>query len=132
MDSKDRAKAEAKAQLASIREMVAELRAAEMSEDGDKVDGALQRIWEDPLSVTVRSGWYTLDEGPAGPEEFQILLCWGGPACRITGGLSDTRADLSTVKLQYQDWGTPWTDYALTDEEREDIGRYCAEFYFGE
>lgn len=97
-------------------------------------DDAEQRIMEDPLSVEVRSGWYT----PTGnhleqqsPEEFRILLSTGGPATRIVGEL-DEHCEPTRARLQAQDWFTQWTDYTGDAISQEDLLTYCRCFYFGE
>lgn len=126
----------ATAWLATIRELVANLQAAyDVSErDGTQYDIATAQtaIHEAPLSVEVRSGWY--QPGAADvqePTEYQILLATGGPATRITGDL-DGYAQPDTARLEYQDWGTPWTPHPLTGEEREDVLTFAQSFYFGE
>lgn len=132
------AKQQAAAQYASICEMIAaanldwdrleELREMMISEDpmtddetdemaeldaiaGDCTDyeEAMQRIYESPLSVEFRSGWSS-DPQDLQAEEFQILLCTGGPAVRIMGELGFD-GEPSRAWLEYQDWGTPWTQY---------------------
>src|SRR4051812_2864989 len=57
--------------------------------ESTSADAARQRIEEDPLSVQVRSGWYNsgANEDERSPEEYEIVLCTGGPACRIIGRL---------------------------------------------
>ena len=174
----ERAKDQAKAQLASIREMVAALyretavtayvkglnkaQIIDLIEDEegmgchndrdeddlreeltDKINDetiepedfefdeeeASKRIQEDALSVEMRSGWCSSAEDME-PEEYTILLCTGGPACRIIGDLD--RGAPSSARLQYQDWFTPWEDYFLDQEEEEDVMRYARQFYFGE
>ena len=70
---------------------------------------AMQRIYESPLSVEFRSGWSS-DPQDLQAEEFQILLCTGGPAVRIMGELGFD-GEPSRAWLEYQDWGTPWTQY---------------------
>lgn len=92
---------------------------------------AREAIQGDALSVQVRSGWYTPGSEDTAPEEFEILLCTGGPACRIVGDL-DGNAQPSRPRIQYQDWGTPWTEYFPTSEERDALETYCQQFYFGE
>lgn len=94
-------------------------------------DDARQRIEEDPLSIQVRSGWYTpgsLSENLV-PEEFEILLSTGGPAVRIIGDL-DANGEPERARLQAQDWFTPWTDYL--DVDQETLLTYCRCFLFGE
>ena len=90
---------------------------------------ALERIYEDPLSVQVQSGWHNPGE-KSQLEEFEILLCTGGPAVRIMGDLNEHNEPCRAY-MQYQDWGTPWTDYY-----EEGCGDVCLEyaqvFYFGE
>src|SRR3989304_3914771 len=110
----DRAESQAKAQLESIREMVAALEADEQIEGQD----AREAIEEDPLSVEVRSDWHE-PGGDSDPGEYCILLCTGGPAVRIIGRL-DTHSEPPSARLQYQDWGTPWIELILPHDEYED------------
>ncbi|MBA7480216.1 hypothetical protein ES707_15665 [subsurface metagenome] len=92
-------------------------------------DEARQAIEEDPLSVQVRSGWASCPEEMEA-EEFEILLCTGGPACRITGGLDRNEPD--SAQIEYQDWFTPWEEYLdTTHEERQALLTYARQFYFG-
>ena len=93
-------------------------------------DDAQTRIDEDPLSVEVREGWHTPGNSE-GPDEFMILLCTGGPACRLLGNLSEYH-EPESVKVQYQDWFTPWEEYPIDSEIEEKILTYCRQFYFGE
>ncbi len=96
----------------AIAEMVAGLDATD--EDGEPDDNARevaqQKISEDPLSIQVRSGWYSPGEPDQVPEEFEILLGTGGPAVRIVGDL-DMHGEPMRARLETQDWGTPWTEY---------------------
>jgi len=97
-------------------------------EDADAIE---ERIHGEPLSLQVRSGWYNPGE-TAEAEEFSLLLSTGGPALRITGAL-DRGSLYGVPRLQWQDWGTPWTDYHTTTEEEDDaLSAYVACFYFGE
>lgn len=73
------------------------------------VNAAEESISEDPLSVETRSGWHAPGE-EAEDEEFCILLCTGGPAVRIVGDLG-RYGEAHSARLEYQDWGTPWTEY---------------------
>ena len=130
VEKDDRAKQQAKTQLASIVEMVEALRAAQDAEDQDAEDEARQAIQEDPLSVQVRGGWHSPSEASE-DEEFEILLCTGGPACRIVGELGQWN-EPETAQLEYQDWLTPWEEYPLSPEEEEVVLKYCRCFYFGE
>jgi len=93
-------------------------------------DEARDTIQEDPLSILVRSDWYTLGEDKPEPAEFEILLCTGGPAVRIIGDLD--RGSPSRPRIQYQDWGTPWTEYFADSEQQEAMQTYCEQFYFGD
>lgn len=133
------AMSQARAQYDSIKEMVEALQLAEQDEDdtrGCRADEARQRIHEDALSVEVRSGWYSPmgDGNPSKPEEYQILLCTGGPAVRIVGELNDYCEPVKAV-LECQDWFTPWTPVRgiLPDPNWEEVLlTYARCFYFGE
>lgn len=147
------AEQQAKAQAESVAEMVARLDHAQncdcdyeqFVEDNELCDAdvkfeseeefdeyhaeykAEQRIQDDALEVSVRSGWESSkDEFEA--EDFIILLCTGGPAVRIRGELSDGQPDRAW--LEYQDWGTPWTRFF--DVEQDALLAYAQCFYFGE
>ena len=90
-------------------------------------DDARQRISEDPLSVEVRSDWTTPGE-ELEAAEFCILLCTGGPAVRIVGELN--RGEPCRAWLEYQDWGTPWTQWFGASSDT--LCQYAAHFFFGE
>jgi len=92
-------------------------------------DEAQQRIQEDPLSVQIRSGWYSVGEKPE-PVEFEILLCTGGPAVRIRGELGQYN-EPDRAWIEYQDWFTPWTEF-FADQDTDALLTYCQQFYFGE
>lgn len=124
--------------IATLREAVVENIADETIEPDDfsfdfEEDAARETIQQDPLSVQVRAGWYTPGDrqrDDASAEEFEILLCTGGPAVRIVGELD--RGEPSRPRIQYQDWGTPWTEYFPTSEQRDALQTYCEQFYYGD
>ena len=100
-------------------------------------DDARQRIHDDPLSVEVRADWHNVGENPE-PSEFCILLCTGGPAVRIVGDLDENK-EPSRARIEYQDWGTPWTelvdmssDATTGADARDALLTYCRAFYFGD
>jgi hypothetical protein len=125
--TQDHAKDQAKLKLEHITEMV---RALERADSDGAREEAEQTIHEDPLSVEVRSPWYTPGSEPGEPEEFMILLCTGGPACRIIGKL-DQHGEPETARIEYQDWGIPWTEYRLNRDKEKTVLTYCRQFYFG-
>ena len=125
VEKDERAKNQARTQFDSIKEMIQTLE----NEDSER-DEARIAIEEDPLSIQIRSGWRSIGE-KLEPEEFEILLCTGGPAVRIIGEL-DEHGQPYSPKLQYQDWFTQWEDYPLESEEEEILSSYCNVFYFGE
>jgi hypothetical protein len=102
------------------------------SEEFADPDALRGRLQEGPLSVLVRSDWYTPGMLPdhAAPAEFEILLSTGGPALRIRGDVSE-HGEGERPSLQYQDWGTPWTDYLLSDTEERALTQYVRLFYLG-
>ena len=80
--------------------------------------------------LSVRSGWTAL-----GSEfeavEFRIDLAGGGPAVRIIGTL-DAYNEPCDIRLEYQDWGTPWQEFRLmNDIERNAADWFCRQFYWG-
>lgn len=106
----------------------------EMYHDEDAAHAAIE---EHPLSVQVRSGWVdvgTLVTGGMDSAEYEILLCTGGPAVRIRGTLGNHGEPVG-ARLEYQDWGTPWTEYRnLYHEPAFDVMlvTYAQQFYFGD
>jgi hypothetical protein len=99
-------------------------------------DDAQEAIQEAPLSVEVRSGWYS-PGAESEAVEYQILLSYGGPSLRITGQLG-AHGEAGTAHMEYQDWGTPWTRYhpplhsELFDSHNADVLTFAQQFYFGE
>ena len=125
----DRARDQARAQLDGIMELVAQARDAIETGNEDSIESALDDIHLTPLSREVRSGW-TAPGYPLEALEYCILLCTGGPAVRILGTLNQY-AEPTLATLEYQDWGTPWTEYVLTPAETDGIMEYARAFYFG-
>lgn len=120
--------------LASVVEMIDDLNHAEAVGDSDTIDACRSRIDESPLSVTVRGGWHVPGDAEAAkPEEYEILLSTGGPALRLYGQLDEYMQPDDWPRLQWQDWGTPWTNCeGITGEEREALVAFARCFYFGE
>lgn len=136
MTENNHAIANARAWAASILEAMTAYQALESGEaesvtyEGDTFEDAddlRQRIEEMPLSVQVRDGWRSPGAESDGPEEFEILLSTGGPALRIYGEIGGHHS------LQWQDWGTPWTDYRdTTDDQDQAIAAFVGLFWFGD
>lgn len=95
-----------------------------------KAEAIIEEMQEWPLEVSVRSDWHAPGTESTA-SEFLILLSTGGPALRIIGDLN-SYSEPENPKLQWQDWGTPWTDLPMTDEETEAVQTFCQQFYFGE
>lgn len=94
-----------------------ELRELEEAAGGYEDQEDVQRaIGEDPLSVQVRSGWHDPGDTFAGDEEFQILLCTGGPAVRIVGELNPYN-EADRAWIEYQDWFTGWEQWTGADSD---------------
>ena len=118
----------ARGQLESIKELYRNYKQAESDEDYTREDEIREQAQDEALSVEFRSGW-TSNPEEMKPEEFKILLCWGGPALRIIGELDEYSP--VNPKLQHQDWGTPWTDFEITEDQQEALNWFCNCFYFG-
>ena len=96
--------------------------------DFESQDQLRESILNSALSVEFRSGWETFKEDFE-PKEFKILLSWGGPALRVIGELDDYGP--VNPKLQFQDWGTPWTNFKITKDQKDALNWFCNCFYFG-
>ena len=141
----NRARDQARVQLASIEDMVLRLQHALVcsdvqcadteDKDGEREeyhdeDAAREAILGDPLDVQVRGAWHAPGaRDGAAPYAYKILLCWGGTAVLIVGML-DTHNQPDSARLQYQDWFTPWLDYPLTEAEEQTLLTYAQQFYF--
>lgn len=86
-----------------IRDAYREHDTADENRQGEIIDEMMER----PLSVQIRSPWYTPSEKVPAPAEYEILLTTGGPALRVWGEL-DNYGGVSSAELQMQDWGVPW------------------------
>ena len=101
-------------------------------EQENRIEEITQEVLNSALSLEFRSGWYSslYDRVRIGePEEFKILLTWGGPALRVIGEIEENYA--VNPKLQFQDWGTPWTDLEITEDQQDALNWFCNCFYFG-
>lgn len=96
--------------------------------DPDQYETIREEIQESPLSLEVRSGWCALGSDLS-PEEFCILLSTGGPALRIVGKLGLFNCPEHS-RMEWQDWGTPWTEYTPADPGLLDS--WAAQFYWGD
>ena len=102
---------------------------ADVVSDSQAEDDLLQELQEYPLSFLVRSGWQQPGE-ELEAMEYELLLCTGGPAVRITGDL-DASGDPCSATLQHQDWGTPWTDVFLSADDQEHLLWFAQQFSVG-
>ena|SRR5215831_15384979 len=107
--TENRAVSQARSQLEGICKLVAAYTVVHKKGADDAE--ILRQIYENPLSVSVRSDWQTLGSRFE-PSKYQILLCWGGPAVRVIGELDG--GDPVTAHLEYQDWFTPWEELRKT------------------
>lgn len=126
VDRNAQAREQAWSQLKSIKEMVAALD----TRDNDEREAAQQMIQEDPLEITVRTGWKSPNAKDGGPEDFCILLCTGGPAVRILGDLDENYQPIRP-RLQFQDWFTSWEELICDESDQNALEMYCQQFYFG-
>jgi hypothetical protein len=81
-----------------------------------------------PLSVLVKSDW-TSPGQPMEASQFELLLSTGGPAVRVTGEL-DSDLEPYRPRLQFQDWGTPWTDHPESNVDA--LYWFAGLFFYGE
>ncbi len=139
-DEHSHAIANAKGWLDSIVDMVLrlnaaiEMRDAEGAECDEKLVEDIEReISESILSIEVRTGWYLPGSiESAAPEEYRLLLTWGGPALQLVGKLDEYNQPDDWPRLEYQDWGVPWTEYEPAREHREALQTFARQFYYGD
>jgi hypothetical protein len=156
----NRARDEARAKLNSIKKMILRIEHIEECkstdgycnmEDVDLLDGldeydngqdqeemfnryhneteALNAIDESPLGIQLRSGWHNVGEEPT-DDEFEILLCTGGPAVKIRGEL-DSHGRPDRAWLEYQDWGIQWTFYTdFNNGDMDDVLKFAQHLIF--
>ena len=100
--------------------------------DGEEWEGMdpSEAIQAGPLEVAIRTDWHSLDVDST-ETEYKILLCTGGPVVRIIGELGEYN-DPQTARIEYQDWGTPWTELYTDSDEDAAMLTYARQFYFGE
>lgn len=113
-------------------EELAELKELEQIADGcESEEEARERIEDDALAVRVRTDWYSPYSKDSEVGQFYILLCSGGPAVRIIGEL-DEYGQPTRAWLEYQDWGTPWTERVNDSGDMRILLAYAECYYFGE
>lgn len=95
----------------------------------NEIEELREELREQALSVQVRGPWYDPGTEAPAPDEFEILLTTGGPALRIRGDLAEYGTPRRAY-MEYQDWGTPWTQYF--DVEGATLLEFASLFWFGE
>lgn len=119
--------------LDSICEKVAALQTARNADDYEAIENTEQDIFDSVLSVEVRTNWHAVGAEDSKPTEYMILLTTGGPALRIIGEL-DEYGQPNNARLEWQDWGTPWTrlDGPGVDKKLRHVLTFAQAFYYGE
>jgi hypothetical protein len=123
-----KARADLREWIDEYADELAELEAA--AGDNRDAEEARERLMQSALDVSIRSDWHTPGEGGE-PTDFRILLITGGPALQIRGELDDNREPYRAW-LEYQDWGTPWTEYFGDNLNTDALLTFARCFYFGE
>jgi hypothetical protein len=121
------AAANAAAWCETILDQLARLKVACRDSD-ETYDVIREEIQQSALSLQVRSDWEELGTDLE-PGELCILLSTGGPALRIVGDLGRFNCP-KDCRMEYQDWGTPWTEYWAIGSAVLDS--WAAQFYWGD
>jgi hypothetical protein len=79
--------------------------------DADTYQDALEELQQEPLSVEKLATHWRAEEN-----EWEILLCTGGPAVRILVR-TDFYGCVLRADYQFQDWFEPWTSAEDQDEK---------------
>lgn len=82
------------------------------------------REW--PLSVEYRCSGWQLSATACEPDEFRILISWGGPAVAVFGDISCSGYPVDP-ELKGQDWGVSWES---VDCDSEALQWFCELFVF--
>lgn len=122
MEKENHAKDQAAAQLSSIRQMLDDVKVAEEIESEKEREEAVEEAKEAITEDALEAGKL---------KQYFILLCTGGPAIRIIGNL-DEHNEPETARLEYQDWGTPWTAYPCKADDEDALIEYARYYYFEE
>jgi len=135
--AEDRARQQAQYKAEDIAQLMTALeRARETDEPATYEDELLdadaleERAHEMALSVEVRSDWHT-PGGDTETGEYLVLLCTGGPAVRLTGNLG-AFAEPEDVRIEYQDWFTPWEMYPVDEATSAALLTFAGLFYYAE
>lgn len=92
----------------------------------------LDRAQEMPLSLELRSGWYVVGGDPD-PQDFRLLLTYGGPLCEIIGAVDPANLTPVDPRLYASEMGAGRFEVLpADDEEREALEWFCSLFYLGE
>ena len=121
------AAANAAAWCETILDQLARLQVA-CQESDETYDVIREEIQQSALSLQVRSDWEELGTDLE-PGELCILLSTGGPALRIVGDLGRFNCP-KDCRMEYRDWGTPWTEYRAIGSAVLDS--WAAQFYWGD
>jgi hypothetical protein len=121
-----RAKAQARWQLKTIRELLAAYDTTR-AKPGDLL-AVLEKIHEHPLRIFKRGDW-TAPGSRFQATGYGIELCWGASGVRLTGDLNGEEP--STVHLEYQDWSAPWQELPTSAVKTEALIDYARFFHFG-
>jgi len=111
----------------TLADQLARLKVA-CNESDETYEAVREEIQEAPLSLAVRSLWAE-PGAPMEPGQFCILLTTGGPGLRIVGTLGRYNCPEDS-RMEWQDWGQPWTEYPQADSAVLDT--WAAQFYWGD
>jgi hypothetical protein len=121
-------KQEAKAQVQSVLSLMNRLWAAQDEDDWQQVEEIQERIYEEPLEVSVRSDWHTPGE-TGEPSEYRVLLCTGGPHVEIRGDLN-RHGEPDTARVLSNDWFEGNQRLPLEEDEAEAVMEFARCFYY--
>ena len=126
--------ATARACLARIVELHKDATKAEDDDSWDGWEKAQEYAQEMSYGVKVRTGWFDPWKGVTLPDDLAegyITVAGGGPAARVWFEL-DGHGEACQVKLQCQDWFTPWVDVTTSSDEWSAMEWFVNSFNFRE
>lgn len=118
--------------LEYIKETVNEYRKAVDGQNWDEADRIRELAIQGALEISVRNDWHAPGFNMVEkPTEYFVLLSTGGPAIRLIGTLNEY-CEPETSRLEYQNWGIPWTEFIVFDDDAKALVEYASFFWFGE
>lgn len=82
----------------------------------DTAEAIEEAAREQALSVEFRCDGWSSSASEMEPDQYRVLLTYGGPSLHIIGSFDPIRG-AETATLEYCSWGQPWTQLSGIDDD---------------